>query len=149
MAAPSQNTASTAGVAGVSVSSDSMQHRRSASVPSHILLRLIWPLIHQALVQNDESCSVSSQQFTCVPTNDGKEIYATHGRVVLCSTAHSDVTNLAPCCHEEADTWLLLHVSDAVQKGSKKVTIGSHERGTGCGCILEDQAGRNMDSRWY
>ena len=28
-----------------------------------------------------------------------------------------------PCSHEEADTRLLLHMSDAVQKGYKKVTI--------------------------
>ena len=30
---------------------------------------------------------------------------------------------LAPCSQEEADTRLLLHVADAVKKGSKKVTI--------------------------
>ncbi|KAL7373698.1 hypothetical protein ABVT39_012891 [Epinephelus coioides] len=34
-----------------------------------------------------------------------------------------DITNLTPCSHKEADTCLLLHVSDAVQKGCKKVTI--------------------------
>ncbi|QQP49586.1 uncharacterized protein LOC103506659 [Caligus rogercresseyi] len=43
--------------------------------------------------------------------------------MVLCSPAHCDVTNLTPCSHEEADTRLLLHISDAVQKGLKKVTI--------------------------
>ena len=80
------------------------------------------------MVRTKLSCAVSSQQVTCVPTEDGEEIYATHGRVVLCSTVQSDVTNLAPmaCLHEEADIWLLLHVSDAAQKGSKKVTISRH-----------------------
>ena len=35
----------------------------------------------------------------------------------------SCVACLAPCLQEEADTRLLLHVADAVQKGCKKVTI--------------------------
>ena len=42
---------------------------------------------------------------------------------MLCSPAQCDKRNLTPCSHEEADTRLLLHVSDAVQKGCKKVTI--------------------------
>jgi len=70
-----------------------------------------------------ELFSFLSEQVTRLPTENDKEIYATHGRVVLCSTGQSDLTNLAPCSHEEADTRLLLHVSDAVQKGSTKVTI--------------------------
>ena len=42
---------------------------------------------------------------------------------VLCSLVDSDLARLAPCSHEEADTRLLLHVADALQKGYKKVTI--------------------------
>ncbi len=40
-----------------------------------------------------------------------------------CSPAQSDLTNLTPCSHEEADTCWLLHVSYAVHKGCKTVTI--------------------------
>ena len=54
---------------------------------------------------------------------DGNEMYATCGTEVLRSPAESDLTSLAPCSHEEADTRMLLHVSDAVQKGTRKVAI--------------------------
>jgi len=49
-------------------------------------------------------------------------IYATNGMNVL-STSDADVTNLSPCSHEEADTCLLLHARDAVQKGYRKLWI--------------------------
>ncbi len=35
----------------------------------------------------------------------------------------ADMTSLVPCSHEEADTRLLLHVADAVQKGFRKVCV--------------------------
>ena len=54
-----------------------------------------------------------------LPLAEGKEVYATDGSGVLCSPAESDSAYLAPCSQEEADTRLLLHVSDAVQKGCK------------------------------
>ena len=54
---------------------------------------------------------------------EGKEIYAADGSRVLCSFAESCLAHLAPCSQEEADTRLLLHVTDAVQKGCRKVTI--------------------------
>ena len=41
----------------------------------------------------------------------------------MSTETNADVTNLAPCLHEEADTRLLLHVADAVQKGYSKVYI--------------------------
>ena len=58
-----------------------------------------------------------------LPLAEGKELYATDGSGVLCSPAESDSAYLAPCSQVEADTRLLLHVSDAVQKGCKKVTM--------------------------
>ena len=58
-----------------------------------------------------------------LPLAEGKELYATDGSGVLCSPAESYLACLAPCSQEEADTRLLLHVADAVQKGCKKVTI--------------------------
>ncbi|KAJ8353480.1 hypothetical protein SKAU_G00210470 [Synaphobranchus kaupii] len=51
----------------------------------------------------------------------GKELYATDGTGVLCSPAESCLACLAPCSQEEADTRLLLHVADAVQKSCKKL----------------------------
>ena len=70
-----------------------------------------------------ELFSFLSQESARLSTEDGKEVYATHGREVLCSSEESDLANLAPCSQEEPDTRLLLHVVDAVQKGSKKVVI--------------------------
>ena len=34
-----------------------------------------------------------------------------------------DVSGLAPCTHEEADTRILLHLEDAVRHGNTKVSI--------------------------
>ena len=62
------------------------------------------------------------QQIACSITDEGKVIYATNGVTVL-STSDADVTNLSPCSHEEADTCLLLHARDAVQKGCRKLWI--------------------------
>ena len=50
-------------------------------------------------------------------------MYATRGSEVFCFPVESDLTNLAPCSHKEADTRLLLHVADGLQKGTRKVGI--------------------------
>ena len=64
-----------------------------------------------------------SQQVIAMPKEADKEIYVTCDENVLCSSIQGHLSNLAPCSHEEADTRLFLHVSDAVQKGSKAVMI--------------------------
>ena len=70
-----------------------------------------------------ELFSFLAREAVNLPVAQGKELYATDGTGVLCSTADLCVACLAPCSQEEADTRLLLHVADAVQKGCKKVTI--------------------------
>ena len=64
-----------------------------------------------------------SRKVVRLPLAEGKELYATDERGVLCSLAESCLACLAPCTQEEADTRLLLHAADAVQKLCKKVTI--------------------------
>jgi hypothetical protein len=64
-----------------------------------------------------------SHKVVHLPLADGKELYASDGSAVLCSPAESYLARLALCLQEEADTRLLLHAADAVQKGCKKVTI--------------------------
>ncbi|KAK1888362.1 Fibrinogen-like protein 1, partial [Dissostichus eleginoides] len=64
-----------------------------------------------------------SRRVVHLPLAEGKELYATDGSGVLCSPVESYLACLAPCSQEEANTRLLLHVADAVQKGCKKVTI--------------------------
>jgi len=51
-----------------------------------------------------------------------KHLITTQGTGVLCSS-RQDVSALAPCTHEEADTRMLLHLKDAVQNGYSKVSI--------------------------
>ena len=64
-----------------------------------------------------------SEDAACRPQDYGKELYATRGSDVLRSPTGLDVSNLAPCSHEEADTRLILHVADAVLKGHMRVGI--------------------------
>ena len=42
---------------------------------------------------------------------------------VLSTIPDADLTNLAPCSHEEADTCLFLHIAHAVQKGYRKLCL--------------------------
>lgn len=51
-----------------------------------------------------------------------KHLITTQGTGVLCSS-RQDVSALAPCTHEEADTRILLHLQDDVQQGYSKVSI--------------------------
>ena len=41
----------------------------------------------------------------------------------MISKNYADVSSLAPCTHEEADTRIFLHVKDAVQHNHSKITI--------------------------
>ena len=51
-----------------------------------------------------------------------KELLATNGSDVLCIPAR-DTSCLAPCDHEEADTRIMVHLADAVNKGYRKILI--------------------------
>ena len=51
-----------------------------------------------------------------------KQIISTCHTGVLC-TQSRDVSGLAPCTHEEADTRILLHLEDALKHGYNKVSI--------------------------
>ena len=53
---------------------------------------------------------------------DTKQVFTTLQVDVLC-TNRQDVSSLAPCMHEEADTRMLLHLEDAVYQGHNKLSI--------------------------
>ena len=55
-------------------------------------------------------------------TTADKQIISTHHGEVKCSQPR-DLSALAPCTHEEADTRMILHVEDAVQNGYSKVMV--------------------------
>ena len=51
-----------------------------------------------------------------------KQIICTHHAEVLC-TQPRDISGLAPCTHEEADTLIFLHLEDAVKEQYTKVSL--------------------------
>jgi hypothetical protein len=50
-------------------------------------------------------------------------VYATDKDNVLCSQPDADCEYISPCNHEEADTRVFIHASDAANKGSQKLLI--------------------------
>lgn len=50
---------------------------------------------------------------------EDKEVYLTHGSSVLTSSNRSEMSNLAPCTHKEADTHLMIHALDASLRGQR------------------------------
>ena len=52
-----------------------------------------------------------------------KEFFSTCGKHVLCSRVHQDVSALALCSHEEADTRMFLHAKDAAEKGNRRIML--------------------------
>ena len=58
-----------------------------------------------------------------VSLNGEKQVITTNGQEILCILARNDTANLAPCTHEEADTRMILHATDAVQEGHGKIVL--------------------------
>uniref|UniRef100_UPI00358E697A uncharacterized protein n=1 Tax=Myxine glutinosa TaxID=7769 RepID=UPI00358E697A len=52
-----------------------------------------------------------------------KDVYTTCGQNVLCTRVHQDISSLAPCTHEEADTRMLLHTVDAARRGYCRIML--------------------------
>ena len=71
-----------------------------------------------------------SEVLACRPQGYDKELYTTHESDVLRSPAGLDVSNIALCSHEEADTRLILHAADAVLKGHRRVSIRTVDNDT-------------------
>lgn len=51
-----------------------------------------------------------------------KTVISTCNSDVLCNLSR-DLSRLAPCNHEEADTRIILHLEDAVQEGNNRISI--------------------------
>lgn len=50
-------------------------------------------------------------------------VYATNKDHVLCSHQATNCHDISPCNHDEADTRIIMHASDAAKKGSQKLLI--------------------------
>ena len=57
---------------------------------------------------------------------EGKKIFSTLGASVL-SSDDTDVGSLAPCSHEEADSRMMIHVSDASLNGHWRIKIRTND----------------------
>ena len=58
---------------------------------------------------------------------ESKEVYSTHGSSVLTSSDRTEMSNLAPCTHEEADTRLMIHALDASLRGHRRIKIRTND----------------------
>ena len=56
-------------------------------------------------------------------TSEARYLLLTTKAESVLSNRHTDITNLAPCQHEEADTRLMLHLYHAAQNGQRKAYI--------------------------
>ena len=56
----------------------------------------------------------------------GKTVFATHGENVLMSEDRADMSALAPCNHEEADSRMMIHALDASLHGHRRLKIRSN-----------------------
>ena len=52
-----------------------------------------------------------------------KQVISTYGKQILSTIPRDNIERLAPCYHEEADTRMLLHATDAVQCGYTKILL--------------------------
>ena len=52
-----------------------------------------------------------------------KEVISTYGQDVLCNQPRGDVSHLAPCTQEEADTRMFLHTDDTVNQGHRRIML--------------------------
>ena len=57
----------------------------------------------------------------------GKDVYLTHGSSVLTSNNRTEMSNLAPCTHEEADTRLMIRALDASLRGHRRIKIRTND----------------------
>uniref|UniRef100_UPI003590007E uncharacterized protein n=1 Tax=Myxine glutinosa TaxID=7769 RepID=UPI003590007E len=52
-----------------------------------------------------------------------KEVYTTCGENVLCTRVNQNVSAMAPCSHEEADTRMFVHAMDAANRGHRRIVL--------------------------
>ena len=74
----------------------------------------------------EELFCLFSQKSVNWHTENFKEVYSTDGCPVLTNSSANDTSALSPCNHhEEADTRMMVHVGDAVNKGHSRILIRS------------------------
>ena len=58
---------------------------------------------------------------------EDKKVYSTHGSSVLTSSNRSEMSNLVPCTHKEADTHLMICTLDVSLRGHWRIKIRTND----------------------
>ena len=58
---------------------------------------------------------------------EDKKVYSTHGSSVLTSRNRSEMSNLVPCTHKEADIHVMIRALDASLRGHRHIKIRTND----------------------
>lgn len=99
---------------------------RGSGVRQRVVANASTPRNWQKFMRIDENkrelFSLLSHQLVEKASALSGDVFATVGEGVL-SSVLTDMTQLMPCTHEEADTRIMVHCKDAVLKGHTSITI--------------------------
>lgn len=103
------------------------RERRGTGQRRQVTMSTRIPTDWKGFLRNDENKNerflLLASYVVSMVIPDDKELYTTSGESVLSSTNRINLTNLAPCTHEEADTRLMVHVLDASCCGHRRIII--------------------------
>jgi hypothetical protein len=105
----------------------SMRAKRCTGVRMHVSPQVPFPGNCQEFLRDDQNkpelLKFLSECIICIPLPESKCLLSTSGQSVLFSGGSHEFESLQPCCNKEADTRLVLHVTNAVKAGYKKIAI--------------------------
>ena len=103
------------------------REKRGSGVRKRVSSLAVIPRNWQGFLRVDknkeELFAFLSNRITTLDVPAGKTIVSTHHDRVLTSSTQFNTDLLEPCCQEEADSRILLHVQDCAKKGIDRVMI--------------------------
>ena len=97
------------------------RHSQKGPVNNKGPKQLAW--ISSSRWKQDKTFWILGKPHPFVNFGSNKQVITTLGQHVLCNPPRDDTNILAPCNHEEADTRIMVHVADAVQRGLTTVLL--------------------------
>ena len=83
---------------------------------------LNWQSFQRVNENKAELFQFLGKQAESIQSGD-KEVYITFAEQVLTSSVREDKSRIEPNSHEEADSIIVLHVADAVEKGHHRIMV--------------------------
>ncbi|KAK3866687.1 hypothetical protein Pcinc_027800 [Petrolisthes cinctipes] len=80
--------------------------------------------------------------------DDAKELVVTDGEAVICLPRQEDESSLAPCCQEEVDTCIMLHVAHAAVHDYRRIQVRTVDTDVVVLAVMVAQALPCMDELW-